>query len=329
MPTTGGALAFARLTPPYEATLTTRLREAGAVIIAKTVLTELANWVAGATPMPANYSALAGFGINPYDPRRDPRHGTYDGRPVLPTGGSSSGIGTAASFWAANVGTETSGSILSPSNQTMLVGIKPTRGPHQPLRGDPHHRRPGHARADGAQRSPTPPPCWACSKDVAGSARCGHDGVHAAAEPRLHAATSTPTASRARASAFRARSSTTPSARRRHAGRTRRTRRGQAQGDDRGHRRADARQGAIIVDPADLPSGRRPRIRRTTSLVWRTCAAARTAPRATTSDCSVVFNVRHEARLQRLAGVARGRRAREDAHRAARVQPRARARRER
>jgi amidase len=47
---------------------------------------------------------------------------------VLPTGGSSSGIGTAASFWAANVGTETSGSILSPANQTMLVGIKPTVG---------------------------------------------------------------------------------------------------------------------------------------------------------------------------------------------------------
>ena len=42
--------------------------------------------------------------------------------------GSSSGIGTAASLWAANVGTETSGSILSPSNQTMLVGIKPTVG---------------------------------------------------------------------------------------------------------------------------------------------------------------------------------------------------------
>ena len=43
-------------------------------------------------------------------------------------GGSSSGIGTAASFWAANVGTETSGSILSPSNANMLAGIKPTVG---------------------------------------------------------------------------------------------------------------------------------------------------------------------------------------------------------
>ena len=129
MPTTGGAVAFEGYRPPYEATVTRNLRDGGAIIIAKTVLTELANWVAGPpTPMPANYSGLAGYGLNPYDPRRDPREGTNDGRPVLLTGGSSSGIGTAASFWAANVGTETSGSILSPANQTMLVGIKPTVG---------------------------------------------------------------------------------------------------------------------------------------------------------------------------------------------------------
>ena len=44
------------------------------------------------------------------------------------TGGSSSGTGTNVSFWVGNVGTETSGSILSPSNQNMLVGIKPTVG---------------------------------------------------------------------------------------------------------------------------------------------------------------------------------------------------------
>ena len=126
MPTTGGALAFADLVPPYEATLVKNLREAGAIIIAKTQLTELANWVASG--MPANYNALTGYGMNPYDPRRDPRDNFFDGRPVLSTGGSSSGVGTAVSFWAANVGTETSGSILSPSHQNMLVGIKPTVG---------------------------------------------------------------------------------------------------------------------------------------------------------------------------------------------------------
>jgi amidase len=129
MPTTGGTLAFDGLIPPYEATLTKNLRDAGAIIIAKTAMTELANWVAGPpTPMPANYSALGGYTYNPYDPRRDLRDATFDGRPALTTGGSSSGVGTAANFWAANVGTETSGSILSPANQTMLVGIKPTVG---------------------------------------------------------------------------------------------------------------------------------------------------------------------------------------------------------
>ncbi|MBV8819131.1 MAG: hypothetical protein JO022_12290, partial [Acidobacteriaceae bacterium] len=105
------------------------LRDAGAVIIAKTGLSELANWVAGPpTPMPGNYNAMAGFGYNPYDPRRDPREGSDDGRPVLQTGGSSSGVGTAANFWAGNVGSETSGSILSPSNQNMLAAVKPTVG---------------------------------------------------------------------------------------------------------------------------------------------------------------------------------------------------------
>src|SRR6516225_5999016 len=127
--TTGGALAFDGFRPPYEATLVKNLRDAGAIIIAKTGMTELANWVAGAPmPMPANYNAIGGFGFNPYDPRRDPREGTADGRPALQTGGSSSGVGTAANLWAANIGSETSGSILSPSNQNMLAAIKPTVG---------------------------------------------------------------------------------------------------------------------------------------------------------------------------------------------------------
>ena len=65
--------------------------------------------------MPTNYNAITGQGINAYDP-------------VLPAGGSSSGIGTAANFWAANVGTETSGSILNPASREMLAAIKPTVG---------------------------------------------------------------------------------------------------------------------------------------------------------------------------------------------------------
>ena len=126
MPTTGGAIAFEGLMVPYDATLTKNLRDAGAIILAKTTLTELANFVANG--MPGNYNALAGYAMNPYDPRRDPRPATADGRPVLNTGGSSSGGGTTANFWAANVGTETSGSILSPANQNMLAAIKPTVG---------------------------------------------------------------------------------------------------------------------------------------------------------------------------------------------------------
>ena len=129
MPTTGGALAFAGFVPPYEATLTKNLVAAGAIIIAKAGLTELANWVAGnPTAMPGNYNAVGGFGFNPYDPRPDPRPEPGDGRPVLQTGGSSSGIGTAANLWAGSVGSDTGGSIISPANANMLVGIRPTIG---------------------------------------------------------------------------------------------------------------------------------------------------------------------------------------------------------
>jgi amidase len=128
LPTSGGALAFAGYVPPYEATLTKNLRDAGAIIIAKAGLTELSNWVAGnPSAMPGNYNAVGGFAFNPYDPRPDPRE-TSDGRPVLGTGGSSSGVGTAANLWAASVGTDTGGSVISPSNANMLVGIRPTIG---------------------------------------------------------------------------------------------------------------------------------------------------------------------------------------------------------
>ena len=171
MPTTGGALAFEGFVPPYEATLTRNLREAGAIIIAKTVLTELANWVASG--MPANYSALGGFGMNPYDPRRDPREKTGDGRRVLSTGGSSSGIGTAASFWAANVGTETSGSILSPANQTMLVGIKPTVGRISRYGVIPITADQDTAGSDGANRDRRGDPARRARGRGARSARSG------------------------------------------------------------------------------------------------------------------------------------------------------------
>ncbi|MGE4056468.1 MAG: amidase family protein [Vicinamibacterales bacterium] len=128
MPTTGGTLAFRGFVPPYEATLVRRLREAGAIVIAKTGMTELGNWMAGLpTPMPSGYNAIHGFGRNPFDPRLDPRP-LAGGEPVMSPGGSSSGVGTSANLWAANVGTETSGSIINPASQTLLAAVKPTVG---------------------------------------------------------------------------------------------------------------------------------------------------------------------------------------------------------
>jgi amidase len=128
LPTTGGALVFDGFVPPYEATLTKNLRDAGAIIIVKTRLNEFAGWVAAApTPFPGNYNALRRFGMNPYDPRPDPRPAAgHDGRPALNPRGSSYGGGTASSLWAADVGTDTTGSLLGPSNVTMLVGLRPT-----------------------------------------------------------------------------------------------------------------------------------------------------------------------------------------------------------
>ncbi|MET0281414.1 MAG: amidase family protein, partial [Steroidobacteraceae bacterium] len=89
--TTGGAIAFEDLVPPYDATLTRNLVDAGAVIIAKTTLTELANFVTNG--MPGNYNAVQGYALNPYDPRRDPRPGGGGGPPGQQTRGRRGGGG--------------------------------------------------------------------------------------------------------------------------------------------------------------------------------------------------------------------------------------------
>ena len=130
MPTTAGSVALRGSIPPEDAFITKKLRQAGAIIIGKGTLTEYANFLA--LGMPTGYSSLGGFGFNPYEPRPDPRPTPpfNDGRPVLQTGGSSSGpaIGVNANLAAVGVGTETSGSILSPASANGLVGIKPTVG---------------------------------------------------------------------------------------------------------------------------------------------------------------------------------------------------------
>jgi amidase len=130
MPTTAGSIALAGSLPPDDAFITKKLRDAGAIILGKGTLTEFANFLT--TGMPTGYSSLGNFGFNPYDPRVDPRTLApfNDGRPVLQTGGSSSGpgIGVNANLAAIAVGTETSGSILSPASANGVVGIKPTLG---------------------------------------------------------------------------------------------------------------------------------------------------------------------------------------------------------
>lgn len=116
MHTTAGSLALADSYASHDAFLVTRLREAGAVILGKTNLTEWANFISDR--MPNGYSSRGGQVLNPYGP------GSFD------VGGSSSGSGAAiaAGFAVVAVGTETSGSILNPSVRNSLVGIKPTVG---------------------------------------------------------------------------------------------------------------------------------------------------------------------------------------------------------
>jgi amidase len=121
--TTAGSLALAEARGTRDATLVAKLRRAGAVILGKANLTEFANILA--VGMPSGYSSVGGQVRNAYAPDVDGK-----GVPVVPPGGSSSGsaVAVAAGFAAASVGTETSGSLLSPANQNGLVTVKPTVG---------------------------------------------------------------------------------------------------------------------------------------------------------------------------------------------------------
>lgn len=113
--TTAGAVALLDNNAP-DAFIVERLKEKGGIIIGKANLSEWANYLSSSCPN--GYSAVGGQTLNPY------------GRRKFDTGGSSSGSGTAmaANYAAAAVGTETSGSILSPSSASSVVGLKPTVG---------------------------------------------------------------------------------------------------------------------------------------------------------------------------------------------------------
>ena len=115
LPTTAGSVALQNSVPDRDSTVVAKLRAAGAVIVGKTNLTEFANFMTNG--MANGYSSLGGQVLNPYD---------LDAG----TSGSSSGSGAAAAagLAAVTIGTETSGSIVSPAAQQGIVGLRPTVG---------------------------------------------------------------------------------------------------------------------------------------------------------------------------------------------------------
>jgi len=115
MATTAGAVAL-KNNYTDDAFIVKQLKAKGAIILGKANLSEWAYFFCG--DCPSGYSAIGGQTFNPY------------GRKTIDTGGSSSGsaVAVAANFCAAAIGSETSGSILSPSSQNSAVGLKPTIG---------------------------------------------------------------------------------------------------------------------------------------------------------------------------------------------------------
>lgn len=113
--TTAGAILLAE-NQTDEATIVANLKKKGAIILGKANLSEWAYYFCDGCPL--GYSAVGGQTLNPY------------GRFIFETGGSSSGSGVAmaANYAVAAVGTETAGSIISPSSQNSIVGLKPTIG---------------------------------------------------------------------------------------------------------------------------------------------------------------------------------------------------------
>ena len=115
MKTTAGSLAMLGAKPFQDAFVAKKLRDAGAVILGKTNLSEWANF--RSTKSTSGWSARGGQTKNPYVLDRNPCGSS-----------SGSGVATSANLCAAAIGTETDGSIVCPSSANSLVGIKPTVG---------------------------------------------------------------------------------------------------------------------------------------------------------------------------------------------------------
>ncbi|HEX5438195.1 MAG TPA: amidase [Gemmatimonadaceae bacterium] len=113
--TTAGSYALAGSIAPRDAFVASRLRQAGAVLLGKTNLSEWANF--RSTHSSSGWSGRGGQGRNPY---------ALDRTPCGSSSGSAAGV--AASYCAVAVGTETDGSVVCPSSSNSIVGIKPTLG---------------------------------------------------------------------------------------------------------------------------------------------------------------------------------------------------------
>ena len=115
MKTTAGSLALAESIPPQDSFVAQKLRDAGAVILGKTNLSEWANFRSSHST--SGWSARGGLTKNPYALDRNPCGSS-----------SGSGVAVAASLCAAALGTETDGSVVCPASANSIVGIKPTLG---------------------------------------------------------------------------------------------------------------------------------------------------------------------------------------------------------
>ncbi len=279
-------------------------------------MTELANWVAGApTPMPGNYNALGGFGFNPYDPRRDPRdrRRSTAGRSWRPAGRAPAsarpricGPATSAPRRRARSSARRTRRCSSGSSRRSAGSAATASSRSSPTRTRRVRWQVGHRRGDSAGGP---------RRTIARSARPGDEPLHAAAEPRLHALPCVPEGLKgARIGIPRAFYYEPLAANRLPRG-------GLPPEPSAAMTEAIAilrAQGAVVVDPADIPSIVDPDPANNFlawSIVFGRAGEARFGPRLFGGP-----EVRHEARLQRLAGVARTDGAGQVADRAAAVE---------
>ncbi len=286
LPTTGGALAFDGFVPPYEATLVKNLRDAGAIIIAKTGMTELANWVAGApTPMPGELQR-----------GRRLRHESL--RSAARSARRHLRRAAGAADRRIELGHRHRGEFLGGQRRHRNLGIdsqpvEPEHArrhqadgrAHQPLRRDSDHRRSGHARADGEERDRR----GDCSGALEGAAPDPNDPATSKCTPppgrdytRFLSADGLKGARIGIPRAFYYDRVTPPGSNRPRGGLNAEQAKAMAEAID-----VLKKQGAIIVDPADIPSivTKDPAAN---LLLWNTCSGASDS-KGRDADCSVVL----------------------------------------